>query len=141
SWDGSASMRARNSGLSGTFSGTVCVFAVGCASANGSVDEIGHVEGTARIDVQICVPGTTLCHVEKQSHRFEFDLDPTPAPRDTTAPTMSAPAPKTVTTSATGSTVPVYFEHPTANDNRDGSITATCSPRSGSEFRIDATTS
>jgi hypothetical protein len=57
---------------------------------------------------------------------------------DTTAPTLTLPAPITVTTSVTGG-VPVSFAA-SATDIVDGSVTATCAPASGSTFAVGTTT-
>jgi hypothetical protein len=57
---------------------------------------------------------------------------------DMTAPTFSGAAPKTVTAKKGAKSVRVTYQV-TAQDDKDGSVPATCSPRSGFRFRIGKT--
>jgi hypothetical protein len=59
--------------------------------------------------------------------------------QDTTAPTVTAPADKTVEATS-GSGAAVGYANATATDLVDGTVTATCAPPSGSTFPLGTTT-
>ena len=146
SWNGSATITADNQRLAGSFSGHVSLLGLS-GSASGSVDSTGRVTGTLRVDLDddgdtngvpgFCVPVVGCTPTVPERAGFDFRLGGS-LTADTTAPTMTTPGNITVTTSETGTTIPVYFAHPVANDNRDGTLTATCSPGSGSQFTVGA---
>jgi hypothetical protein len=61
-----------------------------------------------------------------------------PRPPDTTNPVVTVPA--NITTPATGPSGAVVTYTATANDDRDGPLTPTCTPASGSTFPVGTTT-
>lgn len=147
SWSGSATMRVRNAGISGSYDGTVSVVGLS-AESSGTIDETGQVRGTVRSDLNfdgstagfsVCV---VVCAFVSESAPFSFNLsgDDSGAPPDTTRPTMSAPANMTVTTSQSFGSITVHYNPPTATDNRDGTLFPRCTPGSGTSFPVGQTT-
>jgi len=146
SWNGTATMRVRNSGISGSYNGNVNVGGLS-AGSSGSIDETGQVSGTVRADLNgdgstsgysVCFIG---CAFVSESLPFSFNLSggASGASPDTTPPTMTAPLPKTVTTSQTSGSIPVHYNPPTAIDNRDGPLFPRCSPGTGTSFAVNQT--
>ena len=147
SWSGSATMRVRNAGISGTYAGNVSVLGLS-AESSGSIDETGQVRGTVRADLNfdgrttgfsVCV---FVCTFVSESAPFSFNLsgDDSGAPPDTTRPTMTAPANITVTTSQSLGSITVHYNPPTATDNRDGTLFPRCTPGTGTQFAVGQTT-
>ncbi len=147
SWSGTATMRVRNTGISGSYSGTVSVLGLSAASS-GSIDSTGQVRGTVRSDLNfdgstsgfsVCV---IVCTFVSESAAFSFNLsgDDSAAPPDTTPPSMTAPANITVSTTQSTGSIPVHYNPPTATDNRDGTLLPRCTPGTGTQFRVGQTT-
>ncbi len=147
SWSGTATMRVRNAGISGSYDGSVSVLGLS-ARSSGTIDETGQVRGTVRSDLNfdgrttgfnVCV---VVCVFVAESAAFSFNLsgDDVGAPPDTTRPTMTAPANMTVTTSQSFGSITVHYNPPTASDNRDGTLFPRCTPGTGTSFAVGQTT-
>lgn len=145
SWNGRVTMTVANAGISGSYSGNVS-FAGLSAQSSGSVSPTGRVTGTVRVDLNGdgSTGGFTTCFIgcsfTSESAAFAFDLIPGIESPDTTDPVMAQPANKTVATSQTTGSIPVYYTQPTATDNRDGTLNPRCTPGSGTLFAVGQTT-
>jgi len=147
SWSGTATMRVRDAGISGSYSGNVSVLGLS-ADSSGSIDETGQVSGTVRTDLNfdgrttgfnVCV---IVCAFVSESAAFSFNLsgDDSGAPPDTTRPAMAAPLDVRINTSQASGSIPVSYAPPTATDNRDGTLFPRCTPGTDSNFAVGQTT-
>src|SRR5690606_22904152 len=127
SWAGAAAITAIPSGLSGTFSGRVCLAGLACADATGNVDASGRVTGNVRLVVQNCLD-LFDCGETVLTRSFTFNIGSNSLGPDTTRPTMAQPDDVTVVTTSTDATIAVHFEYPVAQDDRSGAIVSTCTP-------------
>jgi len=101
--------------------------AISCSPASGSNFKIG----TTPVD---CTATDVSGNIRKASFSVTVNADTT----DTTAPALSVPADMTVeATSAQGAVVEYRV---TADDSVDGSVEVSCTPASGSTFKIGETT-
>ena len=121
----------------------------GPADNGGPTPTIALLPGSPAIDL---VPaGSGLCPATDQrgvTRPVDGDDDGTaacdagayeaPRPPDTTNPVVTVPA--NITTPATGPAGATVTYTATANDDRDGPLTPTCSPASGSTFPVGTTT-
>ncbi|HSL75297.1 MAG TPA: HYR domain-containing protein [Ilumatobacteraceae bacterium] len=148
SWNGTATMRVRDVGISGSYSGNVSTLGLS-AGSSGSIDETGQVRGTVRFDLNgdgstggywSCLP-VVGCTRIAESAAFSFNLSgaSTGASVDTTRPSMTAPGPMTVTTTQTSGSIPVHYNPPTATDDRDGRLFPICNPGPGALFPVGQT--
>ncbi|HRE01228.1 MAG TPA: HYR domain-containing protein, partial [Ilumatobacteraceae bacterium] len=80
------------------------------------------------------------CTAIQESVTYAFDLAKNPPAPDTTPPVMAQPGNLSIATSQSSGSIPVSYTQPTASDNRDGTISARCTPGSGANFTIGATT-
>ena len=121
---GSTTVHMNNTGLTGTFTGSICIV-VGCATfASLTVNSAGHVKGS--------ILGVA----------FDFKVfDAAVVPPDTTPPQI-APISDITVTAALGVSngIAVNYPLPVATDDTDTSPTVTCSPASGSVFVAGNTT-
>ena len=121
----------------------------GPADHGGPTDTIALQPGSVAID--LVTPGDPSCPaVDQRGVTRPVDGDDNgtaacdagsyeaPRPADTTAPVVTVPA--NITTPATGPSGATVTYTATANDDRDGPLTPTCTPPSGSTFPVGTTT-
>ena len=119
------------------FSGTSAVDFGGVAAADFTIDSDTSLSatspaGTGAVDITVTSPSGT-------SATSSADLFTYAAPPDTVAPVVTPPADvTTVATDASGALV--TYGAATAVDDRDGPITPSCDPPSGSLFAVGETT-
>ncbi len=146
SWNGSVSVTVANTGVSGTYVGSVS-FGGLSGSTTGSMSSTGRVTGNLAVDLNLdgrttgfTVCGPLGCTTIRESVAYAFDLAKNPPAPDTTAPVMAQPSNLTISTSQSSGSIPVSYTQPTATDARDGTLNARCTPGSGASFTIGATT-
>jgi hypothetical protein len=125
--DGRVTMRIRDTGISGSYSGQACALGV-CGSAAGTVTNSGVVSGTI-------VAGSLV-------QPFEFRIGGGPG-GDSLAPTFVDPLlDLTVRADVPTSNDPRYrvnYTSPRAVDERPGGVSVVCTPASGTMFRVGRT--
>jgi hypothetical protein len=131
---GSVSVTVANTGISGSFNGNACVFPFPCVGASGTMSSTGFVESTVKVD-------TNGNGIRDTFFDVDFQIGAAPGSADTTAPTMGTPASVRVNADipAGRTRVRVHYTTPTATD-ASGSVSVVCSPSSGTDFAVGATT-
>ncbi|MEZ5248307.1 MAG: HYR domain-containing protein [Ilumatobacteraceae bacterium] len=135
SLSGSVSITVANTGISGEFDGTACVFPFPCVSASGTMSSTGYVESTVKVDTNGNGKKDTFYDVD-----FQIGAGPSGG-ADTTKPSMATPGNRTVDADIpTGrSKARVYYATPTATD-QGATVPVVCTPPSGSDFSVGVTT-
>ena len=158
SFSGSTSVRLSSTdGITGSFSGRVCILS--CASTSGTLRSDGRIRGFLQIDLNndgdfadvLEVNAEWRVYLATGGVRVDINRDGDyndlgdvaigdTTSDDDTNPSMTTPPNMTVVANI-GSTgrVRVYYTPPTATDGGI-SLTVSCSPTSGSEFVVGATT-
>ena len=130
---GSVAVTVADDGISGSWDGRACVFAVGCASADGTMDSSGFVDARVGFDLNRNGRNETFFDVS-------FQLG-TASVADTIRPSMSIPSNLTVSPATlTNNRARVNYTTPTSTDAVDGAVPTICSPASGTDFVVGATT-
>jgi hypothetical protein len=131
---GSIDVTVADTGISGAWNGQACVSVVeACASAKGTMDSTGFVDATVGFDLDRNGRNDTFFDVS-----FQFGA---PGPTDTTRPSMTIPSNITVTPAVlVNDRARVNYTTPTSTDERDGNVPTICSPASGTDFAVGATT-
>lgn len=130
---GSVAVTVGNTGVSGGFAGTACVFPFPCVSASGSMSPTGYVDSRVVVDTN----GNG-----RPDTGFDVDFQIGAAPdEDNVAPSIASHSNVTVNADipAGRSTTRVHYTTPTATD-ASGIVPVVCTPPSGSDFPVGATT-
>lgn len=143
---------ASGSGITGSFSGTVCF--VVCGTSSGSLRSDGRIRGFLRVDsngdgdyddrfevnaeYRVYLANGAVLVDGNRDGNWDFGVG-TPTDADTTKPSMTTPPSITVNAAiGSGGRVRVYYSLPSAFDG-DLPLTVRCTPPSGSEFGVGET--